>query len=283
MSIILSIKELLKIGATELTKLTETPQLESRVLLGFCLSMSHEQIIMNYDRQVSAQELKKFHSLIDRRKKYEPIAYIIGRQEFYGRDFIVDNNVLIPRPETEMLVDVLLSEHSVNSTILELGCGSGALCISLALEMQNNCSITAVDLCKKALQIAKNNASRYDTLTSINFLQSNWYSALPANSKFDYIISNPPYISYSEKDKMAKETLLHEPEKALYAEKNGLADYIKIIEGSRNFLRSGGKLILEIGCNQGSDVKNILKTNEYSDIEIKQDLSGHDRLIILQI
>ena len=264
---------------------SSTPNLDARVILCKVLSLSYEQLLVRYDNVLSALEEKEFLRLVDRRLSMEPIAYIIGKQEFYGRDFVVDKSVLIPRPETELLVDSIIEDYNIhhldkNIKILELGTGSGAISVSIANEILR-AEIFAVDISSEALKIAKINAYNHKVNEKIKFIQSDWFSNV-GESRYDYIVSNPPYIDYNEKS-VATGTRLFEPKLALYANDNGLAAYKAIINSAPSYLKDGGKLLFEIGYKQRDKVLDILRECGFTDIFTKKDLAGHDRVIIAQL
>jgi release factor glutamine methyltransferase len=275
------VKEALTWGILELEDFT-SKQLESRILLANILKTTQEGLLIRYNEPISQEEEKTFYEHIKCRKALEPIAYIVGKKEFYGRDFIVNKHVLIPRPETELIIDRVILEYQKNFadkevTILDLGTGSGAIAVTLATLIPQ-AKIVAIDISDEALALAAENAKLHGAITQIQFIKSDWYSNL-SDKKFNFIISNPPYISPDNKIYMAQETILYEPEHALFAVENGLINYRKIIFGLNNFLKNENKVFLEIGFNQAEDVINILKKYPFTEIVISKDLSGHDRVI----
>ena len=275
------VREALAWGALELEGFT-SKQLESRILLSSILKITQEDLLIRYNEAISQEEESSFSEYIKRRKLLEPIAYIVGKKEFYGRDFIVNKHVLIPRPETELIIDMVVLEYQKNFTdkevtILDLGTGSGAIAVTLAALIPQ-AKIIATDISDEALMLAAENAKLHGTIAQIQFIKSDWYSNLPGK-EFDFIVSNQPYISPDNKIYMAQETILYEPEHALFAVENGLINYRKIIFGLNNFLKNENKVFLEIGFNQAEDVINILKKYPFTEIVISKDLSGHDRVI----
>jgi len=280
----MQIREALKKAADQLVK-SATPTLDARLLLTMAISATYEQILLNYDKELDTTSEIAFFELITRRQLMEPIAYIIGKQEFYGREFVVDKNVLIPRPETELLVDIIVNDynrHLANKSveILELGSGSGAICISLACEIIT-AEITASDISDAALNVAKINAKKHNVAQQITFVKSDWYDNLPVK-QYDYIVSNPPYISRTEKNQIAEETYLFEPDIALYAEEGGLSSYKAIISNAAKYLKPDGKLILEIGYLQKASIIEILQRHKFLNCTAWQDLAGYDRVIITE-
>ena len=208
----------------------------------------------------------------------------MGRQEFYGLEFAVNKHVLIPRPETELIIDIL-KEDSVrkdqNETIdiLELGIGSGAVSVCLAKEILL-ADITAVEVSDEAIEIAQSNILKHKVQNQVKILKSDWYSELEKGKKYDYIVSNPPYICRSEIYQMSKETIDFEPDLALYADNEGLSSYQAIIQNAKKFLKNDGKLVFEIGYSQKNMILELLKHAELENTSVKQDLSGLDRIII---
>jgi release factor glutamine methyltransferase len=275
----MQIKTALKIAAAQCCN-SSTPALDARIMLCHVLLISHAQLLMKYNEELSKQEADDLFALVKRRIALEPIAYIIGKQEFYGRDYLVNNKVLIPRPETELVIDSVINDynnHAREIKILELGTGSGVIAITLAREILLS-AVTAVDICLDALQIAESNAKAHKVEEKISLIHSNWYSAVNQND-YDYIISNPPYISLSEKALVATETELFEPKLALYAKDSGLKAYKEIINKAKNYLKENGKIFLEIGYRQKVAVSEILNQNGFTNIAVYQDLAGYDRVI----
>ncbi len=275
------IKEALSLATEELESFS-SKQLEARILLSYALNITQETLLINYNEEITENEKLSFFKYIERRKSFEPIAYILEKKEFYGMDFFVDQNVLIPRPDTEILVDEVILEYKKKFpdkeiTILDLGTGSGAIAVSLATVIPLS-KITATDVLDEVLKIATKNAISNSIAAQIEFIQSNWYSNL-SNNKFDFIVSNPPYINSADKSYMSQETLLYEPQDALFADDNGLINYNEIISGATSFLNLGGKIFLEIGFNQSKAVVSILEKYHFTEITIVQDLSGQDRII----
>lgn len=275
------VKEALYFATTELENFS-SKQLETRILLSHALSMTQEKLLMNYNELIPEDKKSKFFEYIQRRKSFEPIAYITEQKEFYGMDFFVDQNVLIPRPDTEILIDEVVLEYKTNFSdknieILDLGTGSGSIAVSLATSIPLS-NIIATDISSKALQIAMRNAKSNNVTTQIEFIESDWYSNL-GSKIFDFIVSNPPYIDSADTLYISKETLLYEPKQALFAENKGLINYNKIISNARNFLKKNGKIFLEIGFNQSKNVVSILEKYQFTEIKIFKDLSGNDRVV----
>lgn len=254
---------------------------DARILLSHVLSRPLEYILSNPEVQLTNNQGRKLQELLDRRLKLEPIAYITEKKEFYGRLFAVNSSVLIPRPETELLVEVTLEliRTRSNPALLELGTGSGCISITLALEVET-CKIIATDISENALRVASKNADLLSTKDRITFIQSDWFGRLASASKFDVIVSNPPYISTNDINLVAKETLLHEPYSALFAAQQGLSSYRLIALEAKNFLKSGGLVVLEIGFNQKEEISQIFRECGFTEVNSYRDLAGHDRVVV---
>jgi release factor glutamine methyltransferase len=229
-----------------------------------------------------------FLNMVNRRASYEPIAYIIGYKEFYGREFCVNKSVLIPRPETELIIDSVLSvmNDNLSSTpcVLDLGTGSGAIAITVACELPN-ANIYALDISAPAIELAKSNYKKISAdvshIAEVIFMTSVWYSEVPCHMKFDIIISNPPYIPLGDKHLMSDETLNYEPHIALFAEEEGLSSYHQIFSGLKNYLKPEGVLIIEIGFNQYDAIVSMLEEYNLSLIKVHKDLQDYARVIII--
>ncbi|MFC1888050.1 peptide chain release factor N(5)-glutamine methyltransferase, partial [Candidatus Cloacimonadota bacterium] len=213
---------------------------------------------------------------IKRRVHHEPLQYILGKTEFYGYNFIVDPSVLIPRPETEYLVEKVIEDCADARSILEIGTGSGCIAITLAKEM-NNIEIDAVDLYPEALKTAALNCEKNNA--EVNFLQSDIFSNIA--KKYDAIISNPPYISEKAYVDLSDEIKYFEPATALLAGEDGLYFYRQILKDAGNFLKDNGKIYLEIGHDQAEAIKLIAEKYGFTNIEIIKDLNGFDRIMII--
>ncbi|MEM6338832.1 MAG: peptide chain release factor N(5)-glutamine methyltransferase [Pseudomonadota bacterium] len=279
----MQVREALKLAAKKF-KESSTPSLDARLLLAHALNYTQEKLLINYDKELEQDIETRFFEFVARREEQEPIAYILGRQEFYGLEFAVNKHVLIPRPETELIIDILKEDSArkdQNETIdiLELGIGSGAVSVCLAKEILT-ANITAAEVSDQAIEIAQSNISKHKVQNQVKILKSDWYSGLDKGEKYDYIVSNPPYICRSEIYQMSKETIDFEPDLALYADNEGLSSYQAIIQNAKNFLKNDGKLVFEIGYSQKNVILDLLKHAGFENTMVKQDLSGLDRIII---
>ena len=270
-------ESLIRFGAEKLSSISNVPRLEAEVLLSNLLKINPMKFHTD-DIGISSNVMNKFESMIESRFKGMPIAYLIGKKEFWSLDFEINPSVLVPRPETELLIEnaiELLKDHE-SPRILELGTGSGVVSIVLYKELVTP-EITATDISDEALYVAKNNADRYQ-IKDINFLVSDWFSEIK-NKKYDLIISNPPYV---DKTKLSNEELFNigmEPDIALYSENNGTSDLEFIIQNSSIFLRHGGFLMLEHGYNQADYCMREMKKAGYSRIKKSKDIQNIPRTI----
>lgn len=246
------------------------------VLLCHLLSVNRAYLRAHSDRVLNEKEQKMFNALMKRRQAGEPIAYIVGHQPFWSLDFLVHDAVLIPRPETELLVESALALSFDDADVLELGTGSGAIIISLAHE-KPTWHFTATDLSDCALQVAEQNAKRL-LKTNIHFIQSDWFASVPVK-KFDIIISNPPYIAEDDSH-LSQGDLRYEPRQALASGKDGLDAIRKIVSQAPAYLKPGGCLMLEHGYDQAEAVQAIFAEHGFSNIQGKKDLSKHVRVSI---
>ena len=255
----------------------DNPALEARILLGHVTGHSAEYLITHKDEDISENQAALLRAAAQRRCKLEPIAYITGSKEFFGREFIVNSNVLIPRPDSEILVESVLADYKENTdlNILDLGTGSGCLIITLLLEL-NNATGIGVDVEPEALDVAKANMAKHHT-PNLELLLSNWFSALKHSKNFDIIVANPPYISSSVN--VARETMLHEPHTALFAKKNGLEAYEVIAKSAKEFLKPKGCLYLEIGYDQEKSVTDLYAEHGYDLKSKAYDLARHVRCL----
>jgi release factor glutamine methyltransferase len=258
-----------------------SPVLDARLLLSFATSLSKEDIIFNAQQiNLSENQIKKYFELIHKRAKKIPLTHLTNNREFFANNFYVDENVLDPRPDSEALIEMIIKKFTKNSSIniVEIGCGSGCLIISLLRHFENWLGL-AVDISDKALVIAQKNADNNQVLTRINFLESNLFNNFKGDQIFDIIISNPPYIPTNDIENLQDEVRLYEPRIALDGGFDGLDFYHKIAEQSQKFLKNNGDIFLEIGYNQYQDVKKIFENNNFKFIDSKKDLSGIIRVL----
>lgn len=228
-------------------------------------------------RAFSESELSKINKALEKRLNHIPLGYIFGKTNFYGLDFIVNENVLIPRLDTEILVEKVISEinsRSEKCSVLDIGTGSGAIAVTVAKE--TNANVTAVDISPLALEVARKNAELNQV--DVEFVLSDLFENME-NRQFDFIVSNPPYIESAEIDRLMPEVRFHEPILALDGGRSGVDFYEKIIERSNKFLKPNGKLFFEIGYNQGESIAKLMK-NKFKNICVYKDYSNNDRVVV---
>lgn len=254
-------------------------------LIKYITELSDLDVLTKSEYILTKQQENLLKNCIKRRLKHEPIAYIIGYKEFFGEIFYVNNHTLIPRPETELIVEKTLEyikkKNLKRPTILELGVGSGAIILSVS----KNCSVLnsiGVDINKEALKIANQNAKKLNLENCISFIQSNWFENIK-NQKFDIIISNPPYIERNIIKSLDEEVKCYEPITALDGGESGLDDYKKIIKDAPKYLKKNGMILLEIGYNQKQEVLSLLNNNTWTNKKCFKDLSNNDRIIIAEL
>ena len=253
--------------------------LDSELLLSKALNKKREYLFLNSKEKISDNSIDKFQNLINRRKNNEPVAYILNYKEFWKNNFYVNKNVLIPRPDTEILVEQVIKLYSREQklSILDIGTGSGCIIISILKERQKF-SGSAIDISKKALNIAKYNAKIHHLNNRIKFYKSSVDNFF--KHKYDLIISNPPYISSLKLKYLEKDILGFEPIQALEGGMNGFNIIRKIIKQSFLLLKKGGKLILEIGFDQKFEMLKLLKRYGFFVNKTVKDYGGRDRCLI---
>ena len=245
--------------------------LETRMLLMHVLGLSRVQLITQSEQPLSADQAERLNQLILRRVNGEPMAYILGEREFYGLDFYVTPDVLIPRPDTELLVELALQYAPKQSRLLDLGTGSGAIAIAVA-QQRPDLTVLALDVSPAALKIAEKNAARHLAAGRVQLIQSDWYSAI-AGQQFATIVSNPPYIVKDDQH-LSQGDLRFEPLNALTDHADGLSAYRQIITGAGKHLAEGGWLLMEHGYDQSSAVQELLSAEGFSEIQSWPDLAG---------
>lgn len=250
-------------------------RLEIRVLLGHALGVNRAWLIAHEHDELPVPLLEKYRALFARRLSGEPVAYLLGEKEFFGRGFRVTPAVLVPRPETELLVELALERLPPAGRALDLGTGSGCIAITLALE-RPDCGILAVEQSAEALSVAKQNAVHLGA--KLGFYPGSWFQALPADTeKFDLIASNPPYVAEGDPHLAA---LAHEPAGALASGADGLDDIRLIVRGAPAWLKPGGWLLFEHGWDQGEACRDLLQQAGFCDVETRADLAGIGRVTL---
>lgn len=266
-----------------------SPRLDAELLLTHILKLSRMELYLKFDRPLNPQELADYKTLIKRRSEFEPIAYILGTKDFYSRTFIVSPHVLVPRPDSEVLIEIVLKElqASTQDSLIgfEMGLGSG--CLSLTLLAENpKIKMMALDISELAINVAKQNAfqfkleDRFNTYLG-NFLEDHIKAQTPwCNTEFDFVISNPPYISEGEYHTLNPDVTAYEPKIALTAGERGLDFYAPLATFAQKTLKINGVLAVEIGNEQAQDVMNIFQLAGFCDVICKKDYANQDRVIM---
>lgn len=270
-----TVDEALREGAAMLAP-SATAQRDAELLLIHALRTTRAELMTHPERELTERQTNHYQAAIARRAHHEPVQHIIGKHEFYGRDFIVNRLVLIPRPETEHLVEAVLGLDPEPQRILDIGTGSGILAITLALELPQ-ATVTATDISTTALAVARKNAEELGAHERVRFVASDLFAAL-CDERFDCIVSNPPYVATTEA--LESQVRDFEPASALYAGEDGLAVYRRLIPGAIEHLEPGGLLLLEIGHGQRNAVEALLGENRFQDIRFANDLQGIPRVAI---
>ena len=263
-----------------------SPQLNAEMIIARVLNCSRMELYLNYDKLLNPKEKEEIRNLVKKRATHYPLQYLLGETEFYGYKFLVDEGVLIPRPETEILVDTVISyikqSNKNNWNVLDIGTGTGIIPISISKyfsNTQNKILFLATDISKTALENAKKNIELHH-IQNIQLIQSDTSKDL--SGKFDIIISNPPYISEKQFQNLQKEVKNYEPKTALYGGKKGTYYYQKILQNAENFLNKNGKIFFEIGANQKDDMEKIIHEFNYKIIDIIKDYNDLYRVLVIE-
>jgi release factor glutamine methyltransferase len=262
----------------------ENPRLNAELLVGHALGLKRMQLYLRFEQPLTEVELDKVRPLVRRRGAREPVQYIMGETEFFGLKLKTDRRALIPRPETERLLEIVAARLAglPPAQVLDLGTGSGALALGLATAFPV-AVVTAVDASEGALALAGENAVALGLAERVKFLQSDWYSALPAGGLFELIVANPPYLSAGETAQAAPEVREFEPAMALTAGGQGLDDLKKILAEAPQFLAPGGLLALETGIAQHAELLRLAAAAGFSPTESLPDLAGRDRYLLAKM
>ena len=260
---------------------SESPRLDAEILLAHARGCPRIQLYTNYDQPLTDAQRATMRDLVKRRAAAEPVAYLVGHREFFGIDFQVTKDVLIPRPDTETLVvdaiETLKSQAAPR--LLDIGTGSGCIAISLAVNCPN-AEVTAIDLSPAALDIARANADKHNVVNRIRFFCGDLFAPLPADEQFDLIASNPPYIASAEIETLSADVRLHEPRTALDGGPDGLDVIRRLIDDAPQHLASRGKLLIEISGEQADAVTQLLTANGgYDEITVLKDLAKQPRVV----
>lgn len=265
------------------------PRLDAEVLLGHLLGKSRLQLYLHFEMPVFQEHLTPFRELIKKRIARTPVSYLTNQKEFMSLDFYVDERVLIPRPETEQLVETILTTKTENSQrLLELGTGSGAIATSLALQ-QPEWEIVATDISEPALAVARKNAETHACTAQIQFLSGDLFEPIETTNtngdmRFDWIVCNPPYVKNTERDTLSPDVRDYEPEIALFAGDDGLAVIRRLIAEAPKHLAPSGRLILEIGETQASSVRALIDAEPtYCKYELLKDYAEKERIVLASV
>lgn len=252
-----------------------------RLLIEHVTKSSMPALLSDKNTKITSEEVLKIDKIVERLQRFEPIQYILGETEFYGLPFTVNQDVLIPRPETEELVELILNENKESKPrILDIGTGSGCIAVSLQ-KLLPNASVKGWDISEKALAVAALNSK--SNSVNVTFNQVDILSDYPINHSFDIIVSNPPYVLDSEKTDMHANVLEYEPHTALFvADNNPLLFYNRIADVAIQLLTDGGKLYFEINRAKGQETIKMLENKKFSEIRLIKDISGNDRMVRAQ-
>ena len=258
----------------------ESPRLNAELLIGHALGLKRMQLYLQFERPLTEAELEKIRPLVKRRGGREPLQYIMGETEFSGLKLKVDRRALIPRPETEHLIELVARQFvSPPATVLDLGTGSGAIALALA-KAWPEAAVTAVDKSGEALALARENAEACALAGRVKFVSSDWFAGVPAGEKFALMVANPPYLSDAETDAAQPEVKDFEPRMALSAGPESAADLERIIGAARPYLAPGGLLACETGIAQHQALLALATRQGYARAESRSDLTGRERYLL---
>ena len=273
-------REILKKGSNFLKKnKIKNPYLDAELILSKVTNKKREEILLNINNRLKNKDITKFNNYLLRRYAKEPMAYILGYKYFWKHKFLTNKSVLIPRPDTELIIEETLKYLPIEKSkkILDIGTGSGCIVVSL-LKERPKCVATAIDISKNAINVAKTNAKLHQLENKINFINIDIDKYKSYN--YDLIISNPPYINNVELNRLDDDIKFHEPKLALSGGSDGFRDLKKVIFKSKKLLKINGKLIIEIGYKQKNQCVKMLNENKFYINKISKDLSGKDRCIV---
>lgn len=258
----------------------ESPRLEAELLLAHVLGVDRMRILLDQDRPLTPEELARYREVIKRRRAREPVAYIRGEREFYGRVFRVDKRVLIPRPDTEILVETALrrTKHiSMSGRMLDLCTGSGCVATTFALE-RPTWQVTGTDISADAIDVARDNAHRLGAIWNVRWLVGDLFEPI-GDERFDLVTANPPYIPASEAPQLSPDIREHEPHLALFGGDDGLSISARIIREAPRHLRKRGVLAMEVGAGQADEVASLFEKAGFVEVDKARDYGGHERVV----
>ena len=272
----MNIQQALQQASLRLAESSPSATLDAQILLTFVLQCNTAHLAAWPEKNLSEEQQAHYQQLIQQRQQGLPVAHLTGLREFWSLNFLINNSTLIPRPETETLVEFILTKFSdrENLTMLDMGTGTGAIAIAIAIE-KPGWKIVASDISEQALKLARQNSHNHQT-DNITFIHSDWFSNINRND-FDIIVSNPPYIA-ADDPHLKQGDVRFEPQSALISGTTGMDDIEQICLHAKNYLTKNGWLIIEHGYNQKQQVADCFAKNSFTEIEQKQDLSGHTRM-----
>ena len=271
-----TVKHLLTDAENLLRKSIEKPELEAKLLLTYVLNIKHGELSLHYPDVVSQEKIDVFLNLVSRREKHEPIQHIFGEINFYNVRVKSDRRALIPRPETEYLMEIICKDTKNPKKILDLGTGTGAIAIALAKNFTNS-EVLSIDISDESLELAQENIA-LNYVNNVKVVKSNWFKNV--NGKFDIIVANPPYLTENEWQLAQPEVKNFDPFMALVADDNGMSDLKKIIKQAPDFLETRGIIYLETGCNQHAFLTAFAK-NYFKYVTSVKDLQKRDRFLTM--
>lgn len=259
----------------------ESPRLESEVLLAHALGCRRIDLYARYLEDATEAQRQRFRELIQQRLTGQPVAYLVGRREFFSLEFEVTPAVLIPRADTETLVAecLRLAKPMTDPTVLDVGTGSGCIAVTVAQQHRTAC-VTAVDVSPDALAVATRNAERHKVTDRVRFVQSDLFATLPPGESFDFIVSNPPYVTRAEMALLPPSVREHEPQLALDGGDDGFDVFARLAEGAREQLKPGGYLLIEIGATQDEEARRRLAAAGYEVGKTLLDANKHPRVVV---
>ena len=256
----------------------DTPKLDAEILLARASGVSRTSLFTWPEKEITEEACAQFEAWLSRRVDHEPVAYLLGDQEFYGRLFGVSPAVLIPRPETEHIIEVALGLSPAPRRVADVGTGSGCIAVTLALEL-GDVEVCAVDISEEALGVARENVERHGVEARVTCHQSDLMSAVGHEEPFELIVSNPPYVESTHLADMQPDVARYEPHQALFAGESGLDIIERLANQAYEKLTPGGVLVMEFGAGQHDQVVDLLVSQGYTEVRLTRDLSGHPRVV----
>ena len=266
-------------------KRIRSPRLDAELMLGSILGLSRAYLLAHPELHLDSAQAARWESWLRKREGHYPIQYLLGSQEFYGRSFAVGPGVLIPRPETELVVDVCLERLDAmdrpNPKVLDVGTGSGAIAVTLAAE-RSRLRVTATDISRRALAVARRNAARHGCESRIEFLEGRDLTPLERRAvRWDLVVSNPPYVATADRGRVDRAVAAHEPGAAVFAGPDGLEMYETLLKGCPSIMKAASPLVLEIDADARGRVCRLARRWSWRHVEVRRDLAGLERCLVL--